>query len=87
MIWLTWRQFRGAAAMTAAALVVLAAVLALTGPGLAAEYSTGITACARDATARASSTGSSPTTRPPSWPSPPSCWSFRPWSGSSGEHR
>jgi ABC-type transport system involved in multi-copper enzyme maturation permease subunit len=45
MIWLTWRQFRGGAAMMAAALAVLAAILALTGPGLAHEYSTGIAAC------------------------------------------
>lgn len=48
MIWLTWRQFRLAAAATAAALVVLAAVLALTGPGLASGYSAGITACTRN---------------------------------------
>ncbi|GAB3151654.1 ABC transporter permease [Microbispora hainanensis] len=48
MIWLTWRQFRVAAATAAAALVVLAAALALTGPGLASGYSAGITACARD---------------------------------------
>ena len=45
MIWLTWRQFRAAAAMMAVALAVLAAVLALTGPGLADDYSTGIAAC------------------------------------------
>jgi ABC-type transport system involved in multi-copper enzyme maturation permease subunit len=45
MIWLTWRQFRGGAAMMAAALAVLAAILALTGPGLADDYSTGIAAC------------------------------------------
>jgi hypothetical protein len=45
MIWLTWRQFRGAAAMMSAALVVLATVLALTGPDLASDYSTGIAAC------------------------------------------
>ncbi|MFI9550841.1 ABC transporter permease [Nonomuraea endophytica] len=45
MIWLTWRQFRGAAAMMGAALLALAAVLAVTGPGLAAEYSAGIAAC------------------------------------------
>jgi ABC-2 family transporter protein len=45
MIWLTWRQFRGGAVMMAAALAGLAAVLALTGPGLAHEYSTGIAAC------------------------------------------
>lgn len=45
MIWLTWRQFRGAAAMMAAVLVVLAAVLALTGPELAADYAAGIAAC------------------------------------------
>ncbi|GAA4206699.1 ABC transporter permease [Microbispora amethystogenes] len=48
MIWLTWRQLRGAAVTTAAALVVLAVVLALTGPGMASAYSTGITACVRD---------------------------------------
>ncbi|MGH9260190.1 MAG: ABC transporter permease, partial [Acidimicrobiales bacterium] len=45
MIWLTWRQFRGGAAMMAAALAVLAAILGLTGPGLADDYSTGIAAC------------------------------------------
>jgi hypothetical protein len=46
MIWLTWRQSRAAAAMTAAALAVLAVILAVTGPGLADDYSTGIAACA-----------------------------------------
>jgi ABC-type transport system involved in multi-copper enzyme maturation permease subunit len=45
MIWLTWRQFRAAAAMMAAALAALAAILALTGPGLADDYASGITAC------------------------------------------
>jgi ABC-2 family transporter protein len=45
MIWLTWRQFRVPAAMTAAALAALAAILALTGPGLADDYSSGIAAC------------------------------------------
>jgi ABC-type transport system involved in multi-copper enzyme maturation permease subunit len=45
MIWLTWRQFRGGAVMMAAALAVLAAILGLTGSGLADEYSTGIAAC------------------------------------------
>jgi ABC-type transport system involved in multi-copper enzyme maturation permease subunit len=45
MIWLTWRQFRAAAAMMLAALAALAAVLALTGPGLADDYATGIAAC------------------------------------------
>ena len=45
MIWLTWRQFRGGAVMMAAALAVLAAILSLTGPGLADDYSTGIAAC------------------------------------------
>jgi hypothetical protein len=49
MIWLTWRQFRGAAAMMAAALAVLAALLALTGPGLADDYATGIAACTTQA--------------------------------------
>ncbi|MFB4282241.1 ABC transporter permease [Nonomuraea sp. MTCD27] len=50
MIWLTWRQFRGSAAMMAAVLVVLTAVLALTGPGLATDYSAGIADCAPDNT-------------------------------------
>jgi hypothetical protein len=45
MIWLTWRQFRASAAMMAAALAVLAVILALTGPGLADDYSSGIAAC------------------------------------------
>jgi hypothetical protein len=45
MIWLTWRQFRAAAAMLFAALATLAAILALTGPGLADDYATGIAAC------------------------------------------
>ena len=50
MIWLTWRQFRGSAVMMAALLVVLAAALALTGPGLASGYSSGIAACTQDDT-------------------------------------
>ncbi|TDC99111.1 ABC transporter permease [Nonomuraea deserti] len=50
MIWLTWRQFRGSAAMMAALLAVLAAALAVTGPDLASGYSAGITDCARDNT-------------------------------------
>ena len=45
MIWLTWRQFRAAGAMMAAALAALAVILAVTGPGLADDYSTGIAAC------------------------------------------
>jgi hypothetical protein len=45
MIWLTWRQFRAQAAMMAAALATLAVILAVTGPGLADEYSSGIAAC------------------------------------------
>jgi hypothetical protein len=45
MTWLTWRQFRTQAAMMAAALATLAAILAVTGPGLADEYSSGIAAC------------------------------------------
>ncbi|MEV4840514.1 ABC transporter permease [Nonomuraea sp. NPDC049486] len=48
MIWLTWRQFRGSAVMMAAVLGVLAAVLAVTGPGLASGYASGIAACAQD---------------------------------------
>lgn len=50
MIWLTWRQFRGSAAMMAALLVILAVALALTGPGLASDYSAGIAACTQDNT-------------------------------------
>ncbi|MEV4800314.1 ABC transporter permease [Nonomuraea sp. NPDC049421] len=50
MIWLTWRQLRGPAAMMAALLVVLAAALAVTGPGLASEYAAGIAACTQDDT-------------------------------------
>lgn len=45
MIWLTWRQLRGSAAMMAALLVILATALALTGPSLASGYSTGIADC------------------------------------------
>lgn len=45
MIWLTWRQFRTQAVVVFAALAALAAVLALTGPGLAHDYSTGIATC------------------------------------------
>ncbi|SNS51289.1 hypothetical protein SAMN05216276_1010202 [Streptosporangium subroseum] len=50
MIWLTWRQFRGSAMMTAAVLVILAVVLALTGPDIASRYSTGIAGCTLDDT-------------------------------------
>ncbi|MBB5079492.1 ABC transporter permease [Nonomuraea endophytica] len=50
MIWLTWRQFRGSAAMMAAALGVLAVALAVTGPGLASTFSAGIAACTADNT-------------------------------------
>jgi ABC-2 family transporter protein len=45
MVWLTWRQLRGGAVMMAAVLALLVAVLGLTGPGLADEYSNGIAAC------------------------------------------
>ncbi|WP_248961835.1 ABC transporter permease subunit [Sphaerisporangium perillae] len=50
MIWLTWRQLRGSAAMMAAVLVILAVALALTGPDLASDYTAGIAACAQDDT-------------------------------------
>ncbi|MGP3919091.1 ABC transporter permease [Nonomuraea sp. 10N515B] len=50
MIWLTWRQFRGSAAMMAAVLAILTAALALTGPGLASRYSSGIADCTPDNT-------------------------------------
>jgi hypothetical protein len=38
MIWLTWRQFRWQAVTAAAVLVVLAAALAATGPGLVSRF-------------------------------------------------
>ncbi|WP_432866257.1 ABC transporter permease [Microbispora rosea] len=50
MIWLTWRQFRGSAVMTAAVLVVLGITLAVTGPGLASRYAAGIADCTPDDT-------------------------------------
>ncbi|WP_431930206.1 ABC transporter permease [Nonomuraea jabiensis] len=50
MIWLTWRQLRGSVVTMATLLVVLAVVLALTGPDLAARYSAGIAACTQDGT-------------------------------------
>lgn len=45
MIWLTLRQFRVQGAVVFAALAVLGAVLALTGPGLADDYNTELAAC------------------------------------------
>ncbi|TDE34722.1 ABC transporter permease subunit [Actinomadura sp. 6K520] len=45
MIWLTLRQFRVQGAVVFAGLAVLGAALALTGPGLADEYATGIASC------------------------------------------
>jgi hypothetical protein len=50
MIWLTWRQLRASVVAVATALVVLAVVLALTGPALATRYSTGIAGCTADGT-------------------------------------
>ncbi|GII94140.1 ABC transporter permease [Sinosporangium siamense] len=50
MIWLTWRQFRGSAAMMAAVLGLFAVALAVTGPGLASSYAAGIAACTADDT-------------------------------------
>ncbi|GGL30203.1 ABC transporter permease [Planomonospora parontospora] len=47
MIWLTWRQLRGAALMTAVLLVLLAAVLVPTGSQLAADYAGGLASCTR----------------------------------------
>ncbi|GAA2206388.1 transporter [Nonomuraea monospora] len=47
MIWLTWRQFRGAATLMAALIVLLAAILLLTGPQLAADYASGVGSCVR----------------------------------------
>ncbi|TDC90780.1 ABC transporter permease [Actinomadura sp. 7K507] len=45
MIWLTFRQFRVQAAVVFGGLAILAAALAVTGPGLADEYATGISSC------------------------------------------
>ncbi|WP_067456702.1 ABC transporter permease subunit [Actinomadura macra] len=45
MIWLTLRQFRVQALVAAGALAALAAVLALTGPGLSDDYSSGLATC------------------------------------------
>jgi hypothetical protein len=45
MIWLTWRQFRSGAMLVSVGLVLLAALLALTGPGLADDYASGVAAC------------------------------------------
>ncbi|GGM42695.1 ABC transporter permease subunit [Dactylosporangium sucinum] len=49
MIWLTWRQFRAQAWAAIGCLAVLAAVLAVTGPGLAHVYATsGLGTCVTD---------------------------------------
>jgi hypothetical protein len=61
MIWLTWRQFRAGAAMMLAAIAVVAAVLGLTGPGLADDYSTGSRSAPTTAAAARTSPGSSST--------------------------
>ncbi|MFI0483941.1 ABC transporter permease [Actinomadura sp. 9N215] len=45
MIWLTFRQFRVQAAVVFGALAVLAAVLLITGPGLADDYASGLASC------------------------------------------
>jgi hypothetical protein len=45
MIWLTWRQLRSSAALTAAILGALAVLLVVTGRSMAADYDTGIAAC------------------------------------------
>ncbi|GIG56088.1 transporter [Longispora fulva] len=45
MIWLTWRQFRTQATVVFAALILLAVILAVTGPGLAHDYSAGLASC------------------------------------------
>ncbi len=50
MIWLTWRQFRTQAAAVFAALAALAIVLAITGPSLANDYSSGLATCSTQRT-------------------------------------
>jgi hypothetical protein len=48
VLWLTWRQLRSSAAAAAASLAVLAAILALTGPALADDFSALRTTCDAD---------------------------------------
>ncbi|WP_433466839.1 ABC transporter permease subunit [Spirillospora sp. CA-128828] len=45
MIWLTYRQFRAQGAAVFGALAVLGVVLAITGPGLADDYGSGLASC------------------------------------------
>jgi hypothetical protein len=46
MIWLSWRQFRPQAVTAAGALIVMAIMLAATGPGVSSDYATsGLSAC------------------------------------------
>lgn len=45
MIWLTWRQFRTAAIAVFGVLAAFAVALALTGPGVAGDYASGIASC------------------------------------------
>ncbi|HKE76232.1 MAG TPA: hypothetical protein VKB57_21625 [Acidimicrobiales bacterium] len=49
MIWLTWRQLRTGTVIVGAAVAALAALLALTGPGVAHDYAAAIAACAEPA--------------------------------------
>ncbi|XRQ05649.1 ABC transporter permease [Actinomadura welshii] len=49
MIWLTLRQFRVQGAVVFAGIAALCAVLAVTGPGLADEYATGVASCTSEA--------------------------------------
>ncbi|WP_181774498.1 ABC-2 transporter permease [Amycolatopsis pittospori] len=48
MIWLTWRQFRAPAFAVFGVLAAFAALLAVTGPGIADDYASGIASCAGD---------------------------------------
>jgi hypothetical protein len=48
MLWLTWRQLRASAVVAGVSLVVLAAILALTGPGLADDLATARVTCSTD---------------------------------------
>lgn len=45
MTWLTWRQFRTSGMAVFAGIAALAAVLALTGPGIAHDYTSGLASC------------------------------------------
>ena len=61
MIWLTWRQFRWQAVTAGAVLVVLAAALLATGPGLVSRFDqAGLSTCHATCGTLAASSGGMP---------------------------